>query len=536
MAASPLLAIVPVGSGSANVPDKDLRSLGDRPLVAHTIQTVAAAGVADRLIISTDHEPALRWAMLHGVQAHERPAGPAHVDPPLAVVAAELIDALDWHGDVAVFAPSSPFRSVATIQRAVQLFRASPGLDSLATAVREPHGFWLDTGGDLVGAQPIAGGAILRETGAIALVRASALRVGRQLVTARHRLIETPLEEALGIEDNEDLVLARRRVERGTVVFRLRANARVGSGHIYHCLQLADELADQRLRFLLVDCDPFVHELIEEHGYEHRAETDLAADLRAVAGDDGPRLVVNDVLDTSAREVLVQRAAGFRVVNIEDLGPGGRLADWVVNALYPIDEASGDNVVSGPAYATLRSEFRDLPPKEIRPRPERVLISFGGTDPSRLGPRCARLLQQRLSNIEIRVIVGHTAADDDFPAGIAVAHRVRSMAAEMLDADLLITAAGRTVYEAAATGTPVAVLAQGARDATHVHLGYDSGVVFLGIGPLVDDAHVVGVVERLLADHGLRSELSDRLRASIDDRGAARIGHKIRGMLRGLGP
>ena len=188
----------------------------------------------------------------------------------------------------------------------------------------------------------------------------------------------------------------------------------------------------------------------------------------------------------------------------------------------------------GPAYATLRTEFLHLPPKVIRERARRVLITFGGTDPGRLGPRCARLLHGRLPDVEIRVVVGHTAPDDDFPDGIEVAHRVRSMAAEMIEADLVLTAAGRTVYEAAATGTPVAVLAQGAREATHAHLGYQSGVVFLGIGPLVDDAHVTGVVERLLADHALRSELSERLRDSIDERGAARIGHRIRGMLRGL--
>ena len=98
------------------------------------------------------------------------------------------------------------------------------------------------------------------------------------------------------------------------------------------------------------------------------------------------------------------------------------------------------------------------------------------------------------------------------------------MAREMLEADLAVTSAGRSVYEAATTGTPVVVLAANAREATHAHLGYDSGVVFLGIGSLVDDAHIVATVKRLLADAALRRELSDRLRASVDDRGAARIG------------
>jgi CMP-N-acetylneuraminic acid synthetase/spore coat polysaccharide biosynthesis predicted glycosyltransferase SpsG len=539
-AAAPLLAIVPARGDSRGVPNKNLRSLGGRPLVAHTLEAVAASGVADRMIVSSEHEPVLRWALLHGYEIHERPAELAGEGVSLSAVAAHLADELDWTGDVAVFPPSAPFRSVQAIRDTVRAFRDGAAIDSLSTAVREHHPFWVDEHDDLARARSLperndaGAAAVLRETGAIQLVRADALRSGRALLTARHVLFETEPGEGLSIESNDDLVLARRRVERGTVVFRLRANARVGSGHIYHCLQLADELADQRLCFLLVDCDPFVRELIDDHGYEHRTETDLAADLEALASG-GQRLVVNDVLDTTEREVLIQRAAGYRVVNVEDLGPGARLADWVVNALYMPDESSGANVVSGPAYATLRTEFLHLPPKEIREQPRRVLISFGGTDPGRLGPRCARLLQGRL-DVEIRVVVGHSAPDEDFPDGIEVAHHVRSMAAEMIEADLVLTSAGRTVYEAAATGTPVAVLAQGARDATHAHLSYTSGVVFLGIGPLVDDAHVIGVVERLLADRALRCELSERLRDSIDERGATRIGHRIRGLLRGLDP
>ena len=135
---------------------------------------------------------------------------------------------------------------------------------------------------------------------------------------------------------------------------------------------------------------------------------------------------------------------------------------------------------------------------------------------------------------DIRVVVGHGAADVDFPEGVTVLRQVRSMAAEMLAADLILTSAGRTVYEAAAVGTPVAVLAQAARDATHSHLDYRSGVVFLGIGPLTDDVHVIGVVQRLLADPRLRAELSERLQASLDGRGATRIAHRIRAMIGGL--
>ena len=535
-----LLAIVPARGGSKGVRFKNVRRLGDKPLIAHTVDAVVESGAADRLLVSSDDDQVLRWADLNGYETHLREPALAADDVTIAEVAASITAELGWTGDVGVFQPTSPLRKPASIRKALETFRSSDS-ESLASCVREPHLYWLDEHGDPTQARPLFDGRVnrqygqhqvLRETGSIQFVRGPALLERVQMVGDRHLLFELDADESLDIDTTDDLVLARRSLERGTVVFRVRATSRIGSGHVHHCLQLADELADQRLRFLLCECDDFVAEMLEEHGYQYRVETDVGADLVALAGP-GRNVVVNDVLDTTEREVLLQRSVGYRVVNVEDLGPGAKLADWVVNALYPRDDEAMSHVVTGPAYATLRGEFLDLPEKHVRPRPEKVLVTFGGTDPTGLAARCARLLHGNV-DVEIRVVLGPGATPAEFPSGVHVMTRVRSMATEMLDADLVITAAGRTVYEAAAIGTPVAVLAQAARAAPHAPLGYNSGVVFLGIGPLVDDEHILGVVRRLLADEHLRAELSERLRSSIDGRGAARIGERIRALLRGL--
>lgn len=247
----------------------------------------------------------------------------------------------------------------------------------------------------------------------------------------------------------------------------------------------------------------------------------------------GPTVVVNDVLDTTIAEIAIQKELGCRVVTIEDLGPGLALADWVVNALYPPEDGALSHVATGSRYATLRSEFSGLPSKEIRQLPNRVLVTFGGTDPSGLAPRVASLLSRAI-DVPIRVIVGPGASDADFPPEVEVLRAVNSMAAEMHEADLVVTSAGRTVYEAAATGTPVMVLAQNAREATHVHLSYAHGVVFAGIGALVHDETIVSHARRLLDSPELRSELSSRLRQMVDHRGAQRIATGIEQLMEGL--
>lgn len=540
MSDRPLLAIVPARGGSKGVPHKNTRLLGDRPLVAHTVETLLEAGVADRLIVSSDDEQILRWCEAHAIEAHLRPEVLAGDDVTISELAAAIADEFDWAGDVGVFQPTSPFRSVDATRRALDEFR-SAGVDSLASVVRESHLYWYDEDDDLSDAKPLFGErvnrqqssrGVLRETGSIQFVRAAALRSGRQMVTERHRLFETGADEALDIDTRDELVVARRRLDRGHVVMRLQATRSIGSGHAYHCLQLADELADQEVTFLLTDCDEFVGELVTAHGYEWRAETSLASDLEALRRP-GANVVVNDKLDTTEEEVLTARVAGYRVVNIEDLGPGSRLADWVVNALYDAPGSGAPNTSSGAAFATLRSEFFHLPVKETRAEPERILLAFGGTDPGQLAARCARVLHGRV-DCEIRAVLGPGADETGFPEGVSLARHIRSMASEMHNADLILTSAGRTVYEAAVVGTPVAVLAQGARDATHAHLSFDFGVVFLGIGPLTDDEHIAGVVTRLLADAALRTELSERLRNSIDLRGTVRIGDGIRSILKGL--
>ena len=147
--------------------------------------------------------------------------------------------------------------------------------------------------------------------------------------------------------------------------------------------------------------------------------------------------------------------------------------------------------------------------------------------------RVSRAIAGR-TNCEILVICGPAAEEFSPPPGVEIRHSVSNMAQEMFRADLIVTAAGRTIYEAASVGTPVIAIAQSAREATHADLSLDSGVAFLGLGVLVSDEQIGETVERILADHRLRLELSERLRGSVDPFGAQRIAFQIEQIMRGL--
>jgi CMP-N-acetylneuraminic acid synthetase/spore coat polysaccharide biosynthesis predicted glycosyltransferase SpsG len=541
--ARPALAIVPARGGSRGILRKNLRPVGGRPMLAWTLDAAIASDRFDRVVLSSDDAEILGWAALRGYDVVERPAALADAQTTIAQVAAHHADELDWDGIVAVLQPTSPLRSAESIAKAIDHLDAT-GATSLMSVIRNHHLSWYAPDGDVTAATPLftervnrqfATHGLFTETGAIQLVDAAFLRREVAMVSGAHTLFELPDSESVDIDTLDDLLAARRLAERRTIVFRLTASASVGSGHLHHCLQLAEELAEHDLVFLLRDCDAFVARLLTDLGYAHRPETDLRSDLEAIAPR-RPALVVNDVLDTSADDVVLEKSLGLLVVDIEDLGDGARYADWVVNALYPLANCPQAHVSTGARYATLRTEFRDLPARAVREPGSRVLVTFGGTDPSRLTARFTAALRTALEpDVEIVVVAGAASPAFEAPDGVTVKRDVRSMASEMMEADVMLTSAGRTVYEAAATGTPVVVVAQNAREATHSHLQYDSGALFLGIGSLVDDALVVSTVERLLADAALRRELGERLRASIDQHGVERIAEGVRALLRGHG-
>jgi spore coat polysaccharide biosynthesis predicted glycosyltransferase SpsG len=289
-------------------------------------------------------------------------------------------------------------------------------------------------------------------------------------------------------------------------------NEKVGSGHVKRCLDLANELQHHYIWFTVRDSDEWVTERIENAGWR-------TPDFYTPTGFDistGPPadLVIIDQLDTTTEQVAGYKANGSKVVTIEDRGTGMWQTDLTINALYPrIPHNKPDREVSGPKWADLRPEFVGLPDFKVWDT-KRVLVMFGGTDPSGLGERVEKWVPPYG---DITLIKPHAEV---------------SVAWEMMNHDLLITSAGRTVYEAAAVGIPTIVIAQNARETSHAHLGI--GNLYLGVGSVVTDDQIVQTVDRLLQDHGLRQELSDISRASVDGKGLQRIAWAVEGLLRGM--
>ncbi len=131
-----IIALIPARSGSKRVPDKNIRRLGEHPLLAYSIAAARASGVFSRIVVSTDSPEYAEIAVHYGAEVpFLRSAEIAGDTSPDIEWVRDLLQHLSDGGEAfdcfSILRPTSPFRTDDTISRAWSEFRAEIGIDSL---------------------------------------------------------------------------------------------------------------------------------------------------------------------------------------------------------------------------------------------------------------------------------------------------------------------------------------------------------------------------------------------------------------------
>lgn len=324
-------------------------------------------------------------------------------------------------------------------------------------------------------------------------------------------------------------------------VFVVAGYAAIGYGHFYRALMLAKEFRRFRVSFVCTrESEEAAVDLARRKYPVHVQRTDdLAAEILALS----PDLVINDLLNTGAAYVRALQADGAAVVNFEDEGEGAALADLVVNALYEHGDDENPRRLCGSAHFCLRDEFALARRNPFRPKPERLLLTFGGTDFSDFTRQSLDLLIPLCveRGVHIRVVAGpgyaHAAALEARIAALdaRLASFTRDsnvMASEMERADLAVCSAGRTVYELAHMRVPGVVLAHHSREDMHSFARPENGFLYLGVMRPFRGGDFSRAVSGLLQED-IRAEMHRRLACFDFSPNKARVVGKIEALVHG---
>ncbi|MFC3285523.1 acylneuraminate cytidylyltransferase family protein [Litchfieldella rifensis] len=143
-----VIAIVPARGGSKSVPEKNIRPILGKPLIAWTLDLAKRIDVIDRVIVSTDCTDIARVARENGAEVYERCAELA-TDTALVIdTIHDLSQRLDREGERGIYGlllePTAPLRREEDVLSCVQQLHFQ-GLDSVATfkpADLNPHRAW----------------------------------------------------------------------------------------------------------------------------------------------------------------------------------------------------------------------------------------------------------------------------------------------------------------------------------------------------------------------------------------------------------
>lgn len=123
----PTLGLIPAKGSSTRLSRKNIRNLGDKPLLAWAAEAARESGVVDRLILSTEDSEVARIAEGYGIEVpFLRPRAlardPAGVSD-TALHAIEQLEALGEHfRTLVILPPTCPLRTAEDIRAAYRLF------------------------------------------------------------------------------------------------------------------------------------------------------------------------------------------------------------------------------------------------------------------------------------------------------------------------------------------------------------------------------------------------------------------------------
>ena len=140
-----VLGIIPARGGSKGIPHKNIKLLGGKPLIGHSIDAAKAARHLNRLVVSTEDEEIGSIARSYGAAVISRPLELARDDTPTLQVLQHIYAVMLADGyacdAVMTLQPTSPFRTSENIDESIEAMTRDRQADSLVSCVQVPHIF-----------------------------------------------------------------------------------------------------------------------------------------------------------------------------------------------------------------------------------------------------------------------------------------------------------------------------------------------------------------------------------------------------------
>lgn len=144
------IAIITARSSSKGLPDKNIRELCGKPLLAYSIECAISSGRFDKVFVSTDSEKYAEIAERFGADAsflrsEETSSDPAGSWDVVREVVYKLEEKGEFYDDIMLLQPTSPLRTVSDIRDSFALMEEKGANAVVSVCEMEHSPLWSNT-------------------------------------------------------------------------------------------------------------------------------------------------------------------------------------------------------------------------------------------------------------------------------------------------------------------------------------------------------------------------------------------------------
>lgn len=212
--------------------------------------------------------------------------------------------------------------------------------------------------------------------------------------------------------------------------------------------------------------------------------------------------------------------------------PEGIILNGTINAeFFPYKNGSPHTYLLGTKYIPLRDDFWNVPARKINPKVQSILITFGGQDQKGLTLPVLNILNEAYPDIQKNVMIGSGFANqktleklESEKVKIEVSPYPHEICDLMMSSDIAISAAGQTLYELAATGTPTIAISVVENQKNNIYEWKKRGFLLDTIFQ-TDVNYLKKIIDKveLMQSITVRKKMSGIGRDNVDGRGAVRV-------------
>ncbi len=142
--ADKFLGIIPARSGSKGLPNKNIKLLKGKPLLAWTIEEALSSKYLEQVIVSTDSSEIAQIAINYGALVpFLRPKNLATDESPTVDTVLDLIKKLPNYDYVVLLQPTSPLRTVEDIDSAIDIVKTAKAKALVSVCESDESPYWM---------------------------------------------------------------------------------------------------------------------------------------------------------------------------------------------------------------------------------------------------------------------------------------------------------------------------------------------------------------------------------------------------------